>query len=431
MISNKILDKNELAMGWPMLVVAFLLVFLAFGVPNFSMPFMYGPAMDEFGWSNAQVTLLATAKFLVGAIAALGMGILVDKIGGKVSVLIGTVSAGIALLLFLWATTLPVYYFAGAMLGLSASSILAAMKVVVSRLFTMNQGLAIGIVTSATSFGAIVMPLVWGPLLEAGVNWRHIAAGLSLASFLLATPMWLIFMAKTGHVQTTVNASGAVEKNAPGLWEFFKKASKTKGFWLVAIGIFLTSAVDQALSQNYVTFLNRDAGISLTNVAWAGSFLGVLGVLSKLGCGWFYDQTSITGIRFFWFLLGVSLLLALPVAGVWTMLMFVTIRGIAHGALIVDVPILTKHYLGPQYMGTTMGFMSVFINLGFAAGPPIMGYMVDVFGNFTASFVVYAIAAFIAVAITHPIKPRYWIPPKERVKKDEGTTTEPRPAAAH
>jgi MFS family permease len=411
---KKVIDQKELAEGWPMLAVAFALIFLAFGVPNFSIPWLYGPAMEEFGWSNSQVTLLSTSKFLIGAIAALGMGILVDKIGGKVSVLIGTVTGGMSLLLLLWATNLPVYYIAGALMGLSASSILAAMKVVVSRLFTINQGLAIGIVTSATSVGAIVMPLVWGNLLEAGYNWRHIAAGLSLASFLIATPLWIIFMAKTGHVQQVVNSKGTAGDGSPTLWQHFRKISESRGFWIIALCIFLTSAVDQALSHNYVLFLRNEAGIELRSIAWAGAFLGVLAVASKLGCGWFYDQTSITGIRIFYALMGVSFLLALPVVGIWTMILFITVRGFSHGALIVDVPVLTKHYLGPQYLGLTMGFMSVFINLGYAVGPVLMGYLVDTYGSFKPVFVAYAMVAFMAAILMLWVKPRFWIPPSQR-----------------
>ena len=413
---KNVVDKKEMAEGWPILAVAFALIFLAFGVPNFSIPWLYGPAMDEFGWSNSQVTLLSTSKFLIGAAAALGMGILVDKIGGKVSVLIGTVTGGFSLLLLLWATNLPVYYLAGALMGLSASSILAAMKVVVSRLFTINQGLAIGIITSATSMGAITMPLVWGNLLEAGYNWRYIAAGLSMASFLIATPLWIIFMAKTGHVQDVVNAKGAYGEGAPTLWQHFRKISQSRGFWIIALCIFLTSAVDQALSHNYVLFLRNEAGVDLKNIAWAGAFMGVLAVIAKLGCGWFYDQTSIAGIRLFYFLLGVSFLLALPVVGIWTMLLFITVRGLSHGGLIVDVPVLTKHYLGPQYLGMTMGFMSVFINLGYAVGPALMGYMVDATGSFTPAFILYAVVAFIAGVLMFAVKPRFWTPPAQRAQ---------------
>ncbi|MDT8398806.1 MAG: MFS transporter [Pseudomonadales bacterium] len=422
-------DKEEMQQGWPMLVVAFLLIFFAFGVPTYSLPWMYGPAMAEFGWSNAEVNLLSTAKFLVGAAAALGMGIMVDKIGGKTAVLIGALSGGLALLLFLFATTLPVYYLAGGILGLSASSIVAAMKVVISRLFTINQGLAIGIVLTATSTGGIVMPLIWQPLLET-MNWRSIAALMSLGTFLIATPLWLVFMSRTGNLQTTVNAGKIVEKGDTGLWKHFREISQDKGFWLIAVGIFVVSAVDQAMMQNYVNFLSADKGIIMRDIKWAGSFLAVMGVVAKVGSGWIYDRFSIPGIRFFYFLLAVSVFLALPVAGMFTLFLFISVRGIAHGGLIVDAPILTKHYLGSKNLGMTIGVMSVCINLGYAAGPPLLGMFVDRNGDFTVGLIVYACAALVGTLLLMPIKPRYWIPPAERKKQEDATTAGMRPATA-
>jgi MFS family permease len=434
-------DKQELFDNWSILVIAFFLIFFAFGVPTYSLPYMYGPAMDEFGWSNAQVNLLSTAKFLIGAVAALGMGIMVDKIGGKVAVLVGAFTGGVALALFLFATTLPVYYLAGGVLGLSASSIVAAMKVVVSRLFTLNQGLAMGIVLCATSVGGVVMPLVWPPLLESGMNWRMIAAVMSLGSFLVATPLWLIFMARTGNIQTTINASTAQEAGKGGMWSHFLEISKDKGFWLIAIGIFLASAVDQAMMQNYVNFLRTDKGISLASVGWAGSFAAVIGVAAKIGSGWFYDYFSVTGIRITYFLLALSVFLGLPVAGMLSLFLFMLVRGIAHGGMIVEAPILTKHYLGPRNLGMTIGIISVFINLGFAAGPPMLGYFADIIinckaapavcaanpvlnyftgteGNFTMGLVVYSALAFVSTLLLVPVKPKFWTPPSKRRKQE-------------
>src|SRR5690606_8655985 len=161
--------------------------------PTYSLPFVYGAAMQELGWTNAQVNLLSTAKFLIGAGAALGMGMLIDKVGGRWTVLVGTAAGGLAMALFLLATNLPVYYVAGAVLGFSAASILAAVKVLVARLFTVSQGLAIGTVLTATSFGGVVMPQIWPPLLEV-MNWRHIMALLSIGPLLIAVPLWLLFM---------------------------------------------------------------------------------------------------------------------------------------------------------------------------------------------------------------------------------------------
>jgi MFS family permease len=183
--------KQELAEHWSLIIIAFLLVFVAFGVPTYSMPFIYGAAMEELGWTNAQVNLLSTAKFVIGAGAAVGMGMLIDKVGGRWTVLLGTATGGVAMGLFLFATNLPIYYLAGAVLGFSSASIVAAMKVMIARVFTANGGLAIGLVLTATSFAGIVMPLVWPPLLEV-LNWRQILGIFSLGPLLIAVPMWLV-----------------------------------------------------------------------------------------------------------------------------------------------------------------------------------------------------------------------------------------------
>ena len=312
MVTNSTL--RELMDNWVILLIAFALVFFSFGVPNFSLPWIYVPAMEEFGWTNAQANGISSSKFLVGAGAALGMGILIDKIGGKVAVLLGAFSGGIAMALFLVATNLPVYYIAGALLGISAASIGAAMKVVIARLFDINPGIAIGIVLGGTSMGQVVMPWVWEPALAAGYNWRFIFGVLSLGSFLVSVPLWLLFMAKKGATQDVINAKSAGHASGLTMWSHFLEVSKDKGFWLLALSIFLASAVDQALMQNYVTFLRLDRGMSMNSFAWLVSAMGVLAVLAKIGSGWFYDHYSIPGIRFFYFLLGISVLLALPVA---------------------------------------------------------------------------------------------------------------------
>src|SRR5690606_32183062 len=131
-----------------------------------------------------------------------------------------------------------IYYLAGAMLGLSASSIVAAMKIVLSRLFTIHQGLAMGIVLSATSLGAIVMPLVWVPLLEV-MNWRSIAALMSLGSFAIATPLWLIFMARSQHARSSLEAGKSAEGEDARLWPHFLEIIRDRGFLLIVAGIFL------------------------------------------------------------------------------------------------------------------------------------------------------------------------------------------------
>jgi MFS family permease len=408
--------KQELADQWSLIVIAFLLVFVAFGVPTYSMPFIYGAAMEEFGWSNAQVNLLSTAKFVIGAGAAVGMGILIDKAGGRWTVLLGTATGGVAMGLFLFATNLPVYYLAGAVLGFSSASIVAAMKVMCARVFTTRGGLAIGLVLTATSFAGIVMPLVWPPLLQV-MNWRQILGLLSLGPLLIAVPMWLVFMAANRRMGEMISAP-TVRTSDRSVWAHFQLISRERGFWLIAVGVFLVSAVDQALMQNYVSFLRFDKGMDLnTTISWAGALLAVIGVLAKIGSGWFFDRYSIRGITVFWLLLAISIFLGLPVAGVGTLLLFIVTRGVAHGGMIIDAPVLSRHYFGLEQIGLTLGIVELCVNLGFAVGPPVFGWLADVSGNFSTGLVVYGCVALVGTTLLIPVKPRFWTPPakKDRV----------------
>jgi MFS family permease len=192
---------------------------------------------------------------------------------------------------------------------------------------------------------------------------------------------------------------------------------------MIAVGIFLVSAVDQALMQNYVSFLRFDKGMDLrTTISWSGMLLGIIAIASKIGSGWIFDRFSIRGIAFFWGMLSLSIFLGLPVAGFGTLLLFIVIRGIAHGGLIVDVPVLTKHFYGMERIGTTMGLLSLCVNLGYAAGPPIFGWFADTYGNFTIGMIVFGVVAAIGTCLLLPIRPRYWTPPhRPRDAVDEVT----------
>ena len=90
--------ENELINNWPIIAVTFLLVFFTFGVPTFSLPFIYAGAMEEFGWNRQQATALATAKFVIGAAAALVMGRLLDKYSANPIVIVAACMGGWACL---------------------------------------------------------------------------------------------------------------------------------------------------------------------------------------------------------------------------------------------------------------------------------------------------------------------------------------------
>ncbi len=421
--------NNELIDNWPIIAVTFLLVFFTFGVPTFSLPFIYEGAINEFGWTRQEATLLATAKFVIGAAAALVMGRLLDKYPANPIVITGAFLGGLGLLGMLWATNLSIYYLNGFLLGVAASGASACMKVVVARVFQRQMGTAMGVVFGATSAAGIVVPLVVAPLMVA-VGWRPALAMMSIGVWLVSIPAWLLLFRPGSQYSARIaipaelklQGSGAdsvlsaIVAELKSLWAHFKGLGAERNFWFISISIFLIAAVDQGMTQNQVLFLRLDKGIDIRTVAWAASLFAAVGLVAKIFWGWIYDRMSVRGIQITYVMLVVAIMFAFPVAGVVSMALFMTMRGFAHGGLIVDVPVLTKHYYGPKNIGLNIGILAVFMNLGFAAGPPVLARFADIQGTYYTGFIVYAVIALVAAAFLIPIRPRFWEPPAKKAK---------------
>lgn len=397
---------SELAEQWPVVAVTFLMMLFAFGVPTFALPFVYAGAVDEFGWTRQEAVLLASFKFYTAAIAALAIGRLLDLTDPKYLVACCAAIGGVGMLAFYFADTLTIYYLVGVVLGFNSAGMAVATNVIICRAFERSTGTALGIALAGTSTAGILVPLVMAPLMES-VGWRNTMMLMSAGIWLVALPAWFLLV-RDGNPVSDKLRSAAYSAARSGMWAHFKALAVTRNFWFIIAGIFLVSAVDQGLLQNQVLFLRDEKGLDLGMVAWGASLLAAIGVGSKIAFGWVYDRLSIFGIVLCYVLLTVSVGLAFAVTGVATMLLFMTVRGFAHGGLIVDGPVLAKHYYGPQNVGLNIGLFTLCTSLGFGFGPPLLAGMADNSGSYLGGFGLALVASLIAAVLLYPIKPRFW-----------------------
>jgi MFS family permease len=385
------------------------MMLFAFGFPTFALPFVYAGAIDEFGWTRQEAVLLASFKFYTAAIASLVVGRLLDTIDPKYLVAACAALGGIGMIGFFATDTLPSYYLVGVVLGLNAAGMAVSMNYLVCRTFERSTGTALGIVLAGTSTAGMIVPLIMAPLMQS-IGWRQTMMVLSLGIWVVAIPAWLILMRKGAPLAESLRAP-ANRPSPSDMWAHFKALSVTRNFWFIFVGIFLVSAVDQGLLQNQVLFLRDEKGLDLDTVAWGASLLAAIGIGSKILFGWGFDRVSIAGIVFCYALLAVSVGLAFAVTGAGTMMLFMTVRGFAHGGLIVDGPVLAKHYYGPQNVGLNIGLFTLCMSVGFGFGPPFLAGLADDSGSYLGGFGIAFVAAAIAALLLYPIKPRFWTRP--------------------
>lgn len=405
MVANNSLGaRQELAAKWPLLLSCFALLFLVNGLPLYSLPFIYREAAATMGWTREQVTLIASFKFAAGASVAILFGTLVDIIGDRRGILIASVVHCVAVTCFLFVDSLTSFYLVGAAMGLSGPAILVGVKTIVSRQFHVNQGSAFGVALAGTSLAGVLAPLLIVTLLKS-FDWRMSMAFVTLGGWLIALPL---FLAVSRREKQGSNAPVAA-REGPGRYEVALSMLGTARFWLIGISVLLVGAVDQGIAQHQVLFLQDDRGLPAGLVAAVASAFAVVGVFSKVFFGAVYDRFSIAGIVAGYLVLCVDPLLALTVVGPVTAAFFVLTRGIGHGALIVDTPVLAKHVYGTQNLGLVIGLLSTFLQTGFAIGPWLLGRVHQVFGSYDIGFMIFSAMALVAALLLSRVRPEAWL----------------------
>jgi MFS family permease len=406
-------SPREFATKWPLLVSCFALLFLVYGLPLYALPFIYRETATDMGWTREQVTLIASFKFATGASVAILFGSLIDVIGDRRGILIASVVHCLAVTCFLLVDSLSAFYLVGVGMGVSGPAILTGVKTIVSRQFHANQGSAFGMALAGTSMAGVVAPPLVVGLLE-HFDWRMTMALLTVGGWWIALPLFL-FVGRNQHSpeKATHNAApGGVRSNR---WALAWSMMREPRFWLIGFSIMLVGAVDQGIAQHQVLYLQDDRGLSAGLVAAVASGFAIVGVCSKVMFGAIYDRFSIAGVVAGYLILCVDPLLALLVTGPVTAAIFVLTRGVGHGALIVDTPVLAKHVYGTQNLGLVIGIFSTFLQTGFAIGPWLMGRVHHVFGAYDYGFMAFSGMALVAALMLSRVRPEAWLAQRRTV----------------
>jgi len=402
------------------LALATVCMIFAFSAPSFSLPFLFPEVIREFGWTREQATLLASAKYATGALAALLIGRFIDSIGPMLALAIASAVGGAAMVGFLWVDSLTSYYLLGMMLGFAGPGTIIAVKVLVSQRFHRSQGTAMGVALLGSSIGSMIVPVVISALIS-GFGWRVGFALMSLGVWLVTLP--ILALAGLAARRSAPAALGPAE--APPASGWLWKLMRRRTFWLLAASVFLGGVVDQAFIQHQVLIFT-DLSLSREVIALGISAMGVLGFFARVIVGNIFDRSSTRGAASLYVLLGLASLLALILGNPLVFAAFIVCRAVAHSGLLLETTVITKHVFGPERLGTLLGIYTAFVTSGFALGPWLMGWLFELQGNYTLAFVVFFGLAIVAAGLMILIEPTYWRSLKAADEmKAGGTTSDP------
>jgi MFS family permease len=385
--------------GWWIVVAAFLNLFFAVGIVFYGFPVFYPSLIESLHFSRQQAT---TGMFLGFAAAAplLGLlvGALIDRLGARLAILIGTGFVGASLFLMGGIHTLTQYYllcFAEVLGYVSAGPI--ANQVLVANWFRRMRGRAMGYAYLGLGFGGAVSPLLVHWLIETA-GWRKAfeVIGVAIVAILFPVGIWVTRSAPRDlglFPDGVAPDPAATEAAAPS--RTTREAARTANFWLLLLGSTLVIGVIGTVISHFILFL-KDEGYSS---GWASRALSILLFSSLAGrviVGYVADRFNRKNVMALFYL---TLALAIPLLflhhHVRAVQGFAILFGFAMGADYMLIPLVAVDCFGLAALGKILALVIMADSLGQTFGPVMAGRIFDLRHSYDLAWLIIAVAGIL------------------------------------
>jgi OFA family oxalate/formate antiporter-like MFS transporter len=403
--------------AWMNVITGFLVWGVALAGVSMMMPIMYGTISQDMGWTVSQTTSFMAIKSAVSGVGGLFAGGLIVKFGLKRVFVQSVLVIGVATLMLYFVNSLPVYYVLASVSGFASILSLIAIQVTLAKWYSASIGRITGIAMLGGAAAGAIVPLATAyGLQHFGWHATAAAAGVLVLAFVLGSAIFLFHETPEAYGYTAEELDPATSGKGPkpgrsmatGSGPEFKSILKTRQFILLMVAVTLSGAISNGVNEYIPLFVERQANLGAYMAALGFTIVIVISGFGKILFGWVFDRYSTKGVAACWVLCGIAVLLSFPVAGFATFLIFMLVRGLSHGGVVVQAPVLARHLYGVKPIAQVIAFLNAAFHLGAALGIWAIGIGIDLTGGFGIPFISVAVIAGLCAVIGLGLQPRYW-----------------------
>lgn len=395
-------------------VIAAIVMQLCMGTAYIWSVFQAGIAERLFAGNNANAALTFSILLALLSVGGTAGGKLQDKIGPRLTVIIGGLILTLGFFLASFTTASApwmIWITYGVLGGIGMGFIYSTTIACAQKWYPDKRGLITGVIVSALGFGGVVFT----PLVELIIDrfGEGVAGQGELIAFRVLSLIFIVVCTVGGSFIKNPSAdyipAGWTPKNkaAGSLAMTTLQVLKTPQLYLLTFSMMLACMgglmmIGFAKPIAVARGLTETATVGVFAVSLFNSFGRLFwgGVSDKLGC----KKTLIL-------LLGLTAVLSLCVNAVSGYMIFVLIAciGFAYGGFLSTFPAFTADLFGTKYNATNYGIVMV----GFGVGAIVSSYIAGYYKNIAAkdinlmfpAFVIASAAALVAIVSVMIIKP--------------------------
>ncbi|MEI7058566.1 MFS transporter [Nocardioides sp. CCNWLW239] len=397
--------------GRPLLAVLVTLcvtVTAAYGVLYYAFTVLQPRIIDSTGWSAAAITSAFSAGTLVGAVAGIPVGRVIQRYGPRWVMAGASLLGAAALLVVAAAPSYGVFALGWLLVGLStAGTFYPPAFAALTHWFGARRVDAITTLTLAGGFASTI----FAPLTDAlagWVDWRWTYVILAGAFVVLTFVPSVVVLDLAWETTGARSNEGVTARSAEPAGPSHdsrpvrdRDVLRSRPFVLLTIAGTLVSLVVFASIVHLVPFL-VEHGLSPTTAAWA---LGLSGAGQVAGRAFYPMLARRFGVRarmiggVLWFAVSVALLPLLPAVG-WVMIVVSVLTGTARGLYTLISATVVSDVWGPDRYAALNGVYSAPAGVAGALAPAVGASLASVMGGYDALYWVLAGTALVAAGLS-------------------------------
>lgn len=356
---------------WAVFVSVFFSGGLIIGLNTYSFGLFIEPLEKEFGWTREEISLGYSISFVSSLFAPI-IGKFVDLKGTKIFLVGSLFLISFGFIFRPLMTNLNHWILLNSLVFAGyPGTLLLASGILMQVWFPKSRGRMVALATSGHNAGGLVIPLITLIVLSS-FNWKFAYA--FFGGIILIIAIFSLFFVRNSPDKKNITLDNDVKKVGID----FISAIKTKKFIFLTLGITFAMFTYNGVMPQMAPHLQSE-GLSLIAATIAMSYIGAMGIMSKLVFGRLsekYSSIFMTCISVFLQAIGLAVILLSfgNIIGIWT---GVIIFGIGFGGLGALITLNITECFGMKSLGGVYGMLSFLGIWASILAPWMMGRIYD------------------------------------------------------
>ena len=361
----------------------------AWGTSYYCLGVLAKPIAAETGWGISTIFLGFSVALVTMGVISTSVGRLIDRIGARSVMSIGTVIVSAGLLGLSQVRDVTSYFVAWLVIGIGMRCCLydAAFAALVQAVPSRGRTA----ISYLTLYGAYASTVFWviGHYLNEAYGWRGTLLIFAAINLVVCLPLnWLGLSRRESVTETAATKAPERAQDGPAL----EGRRRTVGIALFALIMSLNGFVFGVVSLQLVPLLLEAAGLAGATAVWVASLKGhgqFGGRLVEIFFG--KNLKAMTVARIAIGVLPPALLLLMLARGeFWLLVTFTLLLGASQGVITIVRGAVPLALFGTQGYGAVLGLIATPILLVNAFSPTLFALIVDQVGWHNALYVLLA-----------------------------------------